>query len=218
MATRVMIVEDEGLFRDMLQVSLSSQPGMEVVGAFGDGTSAISTARDLAPDVILMDIELGNGPNGIEAGMRIKEENPKVGIVILSFHKEKEYIGSIPLERAGGWSYLMKRSVTDLAALTRAVEGAAAGLTVLDPALVRSLRPRPGTQLGALTSRQKEVLQFMAQGYSNAAIAQKLFIGEKSVENYINTIYQQLQITRNEPIHPRVKAVLLFIADSQQQE
>ena len=213
---RIMIVEDEGLFRDMLRLSLSNHPGLTVVGAAADGTTALLLARELSPDVILMDIELGEGPNGIETGLKIREEQPDAGIVILSLHSDMEYITSLPLAQLGGWSYLKKQSVADLEALTRAVEGAAAGLMVLDPSLVNALRPKPKSSMEALTPRQREVIQLMAQGFSNPAIADRLMLGIKSVENYINAIYQHLGVGQNEPVHPRVKAVLLYLQESRE--
>lgn len=217
MTTRVMVVEDEGLFREMLSLSLKAQNGLEVVGTAGDGASAIRLAKEVSPDVIIMDIELGDGPNGIEAGIAIKGEDSKTGIVILSSHKEKQYLMSIPMAKASGWSYLLKQSVSDLGALTRAIEGAVSGLMVIDPQLAASLLPRKGSRLESLTARQRDVLELMAQGYNNRAIAEKLVLGEKSVENYINAIYQQLQVNREDPVHPRVKAVLLFLEESFQQ-
>ena len=111
---------------------------------------------------------------------------------------------------------MLKQSLADLGALTRALEGAAAGLVVLDPELVMGLRPKPDTSVGSLRGRHLEVLELMAQGYNNGAIAEKLVLGQKSVENYINGIYQQLQINREDSIHPRVKAVLLFLQESRQ--
>ena len=200
-----MIVEDEALFQEMLRLSLQTQPSLEVVGAASDGTRAYDMARDLQPDVILMDIELGDGPNGIETGLRIKEAVPSVGIVLLSTHREKEYLRLVPLDQAEGWSYLLKQSVGDVGALTRAVEGSASGLVVLDPVLVKGLRPKPNSSVGALTARQSEVLEYMAQGYSNSAIADQLNLGRKSVENYINAIYQHLQISRHDPIPPALR-------------
>ncbi len=211
---RVMIVEDEGLFRDMLRVALSNRAGLEIVGAVSDGASAVRMARELKPDVVLMDIELGTEPNGIDTGMAIKKENPKAGIVVLSLHGDKEYLSLVPAEYAEGWSYLMKQSVADLDALTRAIEGSAKGLMVLDPGLVMGLRPRAKSRVDALTQRQREVLELMAQGFSNSAVAERLHLGVKSVENYINAIYQQLGISQDEPIHPRVRAVLIYLQDS----
>ena len=211
---RVMIVEDEGLFRDMLKISLGSVPHLEVVEAVSDGSRAIETADRLHPDVILMDIELGSEPNGIAAGRAIKQAHPEIGIVILSSHRERQYLSLISAEESSGWSYLLKQSISDAGALARAVEGAASGLVVMDPTVVNSMKPRKGSVTAGLTPRQQEVLSMMAQGYNNAAIAEKLVLGTKSVENYINAIYQELSLSHNGPLHPRVQAVLNYIKDS----
>ena len=215
MKTKVMIVEDQGLFRNLLRTSLTSLPSMEVVGDVADGPSAIRLARDKKPHVVLMDIDLGDGLDGIEAGFEIRRYLPKVGIVLLSNHKNKAFIDRVQEGEAGGWSYLLKESIGDLEALTRALEGSASGLMVLDPLLVASLRPKSSTPLMNLTPRQLEVLELMAGGYSNAGIAKKMVLGEKSVENYINAIYQQLLTSREQPKHPRVTAVLLYLRNSQ---
>ena len=214
---RVLIEEDEGLFRDMLKISLTGSPNLEVVDAVGDGAAAMRANEELKPDEILMDIELGSEPNGIEVGRLIKKEHPDVGIVILSVHKDKEYIGSLSAEEASGWSYLLKQSVGDASALGRAIEGASAGFVVMDPEVVNGLRPRQGTFISRLTPRQQQVLSLMAQGYNNAGIAEKLVLGSKSVENYINAIYQELNVSQADRVHPRVSAVLSYIQDSYSQ-
>lgn len=130
-------------------------------------------------------------------------------------HRDKQYIASLPLDKAGGWSYLLKQSVTDASALVRAIEGSVAGLVVMDPAIIHSLRPRDQSQVERLSPRLRDVLELIAQGYNNAAIAQKLVISEKSVENYINALFQELGITREGEVHPRVKAVLLYLDQTQ---
>ena len=211
---KLLIVEDEGLFRDMLKITLSAIPNMEVVGAVSDGSAAVQSAGELAPDVILMDIELGSEPNGIDAGRAIREEHPDIGIIILSAHKEREYVNLIASEEFFGWSYVLKQTVTDAEALVRAIEGAASGLVVMDPGVVNSMKPRKGSLTAGLTPRQQEVLAMMAQGYNNAAIAERLVLGTKSVENYINAIYQELALGHNGPLHPRVQAVLSYVRDS----
>jgi DNA-binding NarL/FixJ family response regulator len=212
---RLLIVEDEGLFRDMLHRSLSPQPNLEVVGAVADGIAAIEAADELKPHVVLMDIELGSSISGIEAAFKIKANQPDTGIVILSMHKDKQYIASLPKGKAGGWSYLLKQSVDDIATLVRAIEGSAAGLIVLDPAIVDGLRPAPGSVVDKLTTRQREVLELMAKGYSNASIAEELSITKKAVENYINVLFQELEVTKDEPVHPRVMAVLIYLQETQ---
>ncbi len=211
---KIMIVEDEGLFRDMLKISLGALSNLEVVEAVSDGNAAVEAASRVKPDVILMDIELGSEPNGIAAGRAIKEDHPDMGIVILSSHRERQYISLIAVEEASGWSYLLKQSVSDAGSLVRAIEGAASGLVVMDPAVVNSMKPRKGSLTAGLTPRQQEVLTMMAQGYNNAAIAEKLILGTKSVENYINAIYQELSLGHNGPLHPRVQAVLSYLRDS----
>ena len=213
--TRILIVDDEPLFRELLHHTLSTERGLQVVGVAEDGETAIRLAAEVSPDVILMDIELGGGMDGIEAALHIKKESPHIGIVILSGHSDRRYVTSLPLEDSQGWAYLLKHTVPDLAAVIRAIEGSKAGMVVLDPAVVANLRPRQGSVIATLTPRQQEVLGLLAQGHSNAAIAQQLTLSEKSVETYINAIYQGLQLSNEPETHARVKATLLYLENSQ---
>ena len=109
---KVLIVENEGLFRDMLKISLGSIPNMEIVDTVCDGLTAIQTSRHLQPDVVLMDIELGGEPNGIEAGRTIKSNHPDMGMILLSAHKEREYVCMIASDDLSGWSYVLKQFET----------------------------------------------------------------------------------------------------------
>ncbi len=216
MATaRVLIVEDEALFSELLQRTLSGEQGMEVVGVARDGDTAVRLARETTPDAVLMDIELSGEMDGIDAALRIKEERPQTGIVILSAHNDRRYLSSLPLESNPGWSYLLKQTAPDLATVVRAIQGSISGMVMLDPAVVAGLRPRQGSAVARLTPRQYEVLELIAQGYNNAAIAQRLGLAEKSVETYINVVYQQLQLSGEKEAHARVKATLLYLKDSQ---
>ena len=211
---KVLIVENEGLFRDMLKISLGSIPNMGIVDVVCDGLTAIQTSSQLQPDVVLMDIELGGEPNGIEAGRTIKSNHPDMGMILLSAHKEREYVSMIASDDLSGWSYVLKQSVTDGGALVRAIEGAACGLVVMDLGVVNNMKPRKGSGTAGLTPRQQEVLSMMAKGYNNSAIAENLVLGTKSVENYINAIYHELHLGHNGSLHPRVQAVLTYIRDS----
>jgi DNA-binding NarL/FixJ family response regulator len=213
--TRVMIVDDEALFRELLSRTLSAEPGLEVVGQAEEGESAIRLTKEVKPDVVLMDIELPGKLDGIEAALLIKEESPETGIVILSAHSDRRYVTSLPLEESGGWAYLLKQTVPDLAAVVRAIEGSRAGMVVLDPVVVANLRPRRGSAVARLTPRHQEVLELLAQGYNNATIAQRLTLSERSVETYINVIYQALSLTNEPDIHARVKATLLYLESCQ---
>ena len=116
---------------------------MEVVEAVSDGGAAIETAGQLQPDVVLMDIELGSEPNGIEAGKSIKQSHEDMGVIILSAHKDRQYLNMMAADEYSGWSYLLKQSVTDAGALVRAIEGATSGLVVMDPTVVNSMNPVP---------------------------------------------------------------------------
>lgn len=213
--TKVLIVEDQELFSEMLRRTLSEEPGLCVMGVAQDGETAIDLARELEPDVVLMDIELQGGMNGIEAAKRIKEARPQTGIVILSVHNDRRYFTSLPLEENPGWSYLLKQSVPDLASVVRAIQGSESGMVVLDPAVVRSLSPKQGSTVANLTPRQMEVLELIAQGFNNAAIGRQLTLAERSVETYIHAIYQTLQISGEDEIHGRVKATLFYLNETQ---
>jgi len=209
-----MMVEDEPLFRDLLTRTLTNEPGLQVVGIAEDGEAAIKLFKEVSPDVVLMDIELPGEIDGIDAALKIKEESPLTGIVILSVHSDRRYVASLPLENGRGWAYLLKQTVPDLAMVVRAIEGTKAGMLVLDPSIVRNLRPREGSRFARLTARQQEVLELMSQGYNNAAVAERLELSEKSVETYINVIYQALGLSNEPEINARVKATLLYLDDT----
>ncbi|MGI6610256.1 MAG: LuxR C-terminal-related transcriptional regulator [Limnochordia bacterium] len=213
--TRVLIVEDEGLFRELLQVGLSQEKQLEVVGAFGDAETALQKAPGLCPDAALLDIELGGSMNGVRLGLELREHLPALGIVLLSNHQDPAYLAAVPATASAGWAYLRKKSVGDLPTLTRAITGVAAGLLVLDPGIVEKAATRKGSVLESLTPRQHEVLALIAQGFTNEAIADKLFLASKSVENHISQIYRQLNIDTSDPhTQPRVTAVLKYLRNT----
>lgn len=213
---RLLIVEDENLFRDLLSAALSQQPGLEVVGSFPSGEAAAEQALRLKPDVALLDIELAGQLNGIQTGLLLRRHLPQLGIILLSNQGSPRVLSSLPAEALSGWSYLLKGSVRDLDSLRRAIEGAASGLMVLDPQLVANRRARAGGALDQLTPRQREILSLVAQGYTNAAIAEKLIIATKTVEKQLNLLYQELGVDRQtSALHPRVKAVLTYIQETQ---
>ena len=211
---RLLIVEDEPLFGELLGHTLSDGPEFEVVGIVRDGETAIRVASEEEPDAVIMDIELEGELDGIEAGLLIKEKRPETGIVILSSHKDRRYVTSLPLEERPGWAYLLKQSVPDLAAVSRAIRGSISGTLALDSNWISSLCPRRGSAVAGLTPRQLEVLQLIAGGFSNAAIAEQLGLMEKSVEIYINAIYQELSLSHEPSINARVSATLRYLEES----
>lgn len=197
-------------------LALGNAPEVVIVGSAGTAMEALDLALVLTPDVILMDIEIGSQENGVDLGLRLRQHLPNVGIVLLSNHNTRQYLQSVPKDEAAGWSYLLKRSVSNLSTLVRVIQATALGLMVLDPQLNESLTPRQGSRTARLTPRQLEVLRLVAEGHSNAAIAQKLYLSDKSVENHLTAVYQVLGVWMDEePVHPRVKAVLVYLNETQ---
>ena len=209
---RVVIVEDQPLFRDLLRTSLGTIAGMDVVGTFGDHDTAERDIAVLAPDVAILDIDLGPGPTGVALGVELRRQLPNVCIVLLSSLRAPNLLAGLPPDQVGGWSYLLKQSVMNVESLAHAIRGVLSGLTVIDRSLVVSAQTRPSGRLDQLSPRQMEILRLVAQGQTNSAIAAELFIGDKSIENHLGRIYQALDIdTRNKRCHPRVAATLRFI-------
>jgi DNA-binding NarL/FixJ family response regulator len=212
---RVVVVEDEALFREVLVDALSRKADLEIVDTTDDAEKAIALARQTKPNVMVMDIELSSKMDGIDAALAIKRENPEIGIVILSAHDDPRYVTSLPLGESTGWAYLLKQTVRDVSTIVQAIEGCARGMVVLDPAVMAKLHPRKGSNVYRLTSRQQDVLRLLAEGFNNATIARKLALTERSVESYINVIYQHLGLTKGSEINMRVKAALAFLKSSQ---
>ena len=213
--TRVVLVEDEPLYRDLLGTVLRDRLRLDVVGAFAEAQVALDQSRALRPDVALLDIGLPGPIDGIELGLRLCEALPGLGVVLLSNHVDPRFVSTLPAEVAAGWSYLLKRSVDDVRALGRAIEGAAAGNVTVDPSVVAALRPRTAGRVARLSPRQREMLELLAQGLTNTAIAERMVLSDKSVENGITRLYQDLEIDRDDPrVQPRVQAVLLYLRES----
>ena len=213
--TKLLVVEDEPLFSELLLHTLESQEELEVVGTARDGETGVQMARQHKPDAVVMDIELACEMDVIEAALVIKEEMPDVGIVILSSHRDRRYLTSLPLERSSVWAYLLKQSVPDITSVVRAIQGSIMGMVVLNPAVMGNLRPRQGSAIARLTPRQQQVLELIAQGYNNNAIAGKLTLTPKSVETYIHAIYQELHLSNEPDTHARVQATLHFLENSE---
>lgn len=214
-SVRVVIVEDEGLFRDMLRVALSRDPGIKVVADFPTAEASLEAIPRLKPHVAVLDIELAGEMNGVELGLLLRQQLPDLGIVVLSNHNVPGFLVSLLPEAAGGWSFLHKKSVRDIETLTRAVRGSAERLIVLDPHVVLERQPRQGGAVARLTPRQREILQLIALGFNNVAIAQTLGLTEKTVQNTINSTYLELFADEaRSTLNPRVQAVLLYLRET----
>jgi DNA-binding NarL/FixJ family response regulator len=212
-ATRVVIADDDVLLRSGL-ASLLDRHGFDVVGEAGDGDALVDLVRAEHPQLAIVDIRMPptHSTEGLVAARAIREEFPEVAILVLSAHVEvdhaMELVGSG--DRIG---YLLKRRVTDVDDFIESAERIARGGSVVDPGLVQELvtARRRNDPLGALTPREREVLELMAEGMSNAGIARRLWITEGTVEKHVNSILSKLQLSETADDHRRVLAVITFL-------
>ncbi|MCZ6538458.1 MAG: response regulator transcription factor [Chloroflexi bacterium] len=212
----VLVCENESLFREILVAALHKEPLINVIGAAASGIEAIELVKETTPDVVLMDIELGDGPNGIVIAADIKKAFPGTGVVVLSAHRDKEILAGLIDEGTTGWSFLLKQSVADIHSLVRAIESAAAGQVTIDPAVMNDLFPRQRSLLERLTNNQMEALIFIASGYADSAIAAELVIDPDLVTPLLQTIYSDLHIDESGAVNQRVQATLLYLQETAQ--
>ena len=212
----VLVCDNESLFREILVAALSNEPSINVVGTAASGIEAIELVKETTPGVVLMDIELGDGPNGIAVAAEIKRSFPDIGIVVLSAHRDKEFLAGFLDEGTIGWSFLLKQSVADIHSLVRAIESAAAGRVTMDPAVMNNLFPRRRSLLERLTHNQTEALMFIASGYADSAIATELLINTDQVGPLLQTIYSDLHIDESGAVDQRVQATLVYLQETAQ--
>jgi DNA-binding NarL/FixJ family response regulator len=210
---RVAIVEDQPLYRSMLVTLLSAEPDIEVVVVASGAAEARKAIRPGVVDVAILDVVLGDG-NGLGLGVSLRKAEPELGILLLSNFDVMALLVDLPENEAKAWSYLSKTSSTSPAVLIDAVRQTAAGGNVLDAELVQRSTPRSGSALSTLSPRQYQVMQLVAQGLSNAAIAEKLSLSRRSVENHLNTIYAALNLGERSEKNLRVGAVLQFLEET----
>lgn len=220
---RVVIAEDHYLVREGTRGLLESSGDVDVVAAVEDGPSLLDAVGRLEPDVVLVDIRMppGHQTEGIDAAHRIRASHPGVGVVVLSQHVSSHYAFELFRDGTSGLAYLLKDRVGDLDELLAAVRAVAEGGSVIDPLVVERLLPQggrlSGSALGDLTEREFEVLAKMAEGKSNAAIAEALFVSQSAVEKHINSIFAKLGLSVEEgEIHRRVAAVLAFLRSKEE--
>ncbi len=210
---RVAIVEDQTMFRSMLEHTLSQASDFALVSSSATVTDAQAAIRPGKVDVALLDIDLPDG-NGVALGVMLRRADPRIAIVLLSAHDAMDLILDLPHDVSGRWSYLSKSSSMNTKSLLIAIRHAAAGGTTLDPALLDKITPRKGTSVARLTQRQYEVLRLLASGLSNSGIAAEMEITEKSVQNHVNATYAGLDINPDPAQNPRVRAALRLIEET----
>jgi DNA-binding NarL/FixJ family response regulator len=217
---RIVLAEDQYLIREGLRSVLETQEGLEVVSVCGDLDSLLVTVAAERPDVVVTDIRMppGNTDEGIQAATRLRETDPEVGVVVLSQYATPGYLLALLNGGSERRGYLLKERVKDLEQLAAAIRAVAEGGSVFDPKVVETLVAENArsedSPLNELTPRERDVLREMAEGKNNAAIARALVLTERSVEKVIHSIFLKLGLTWEPAVHKRVKAVVLYLAES----
>jgi DNA-binding NarL/FixJ family response regulator len=217
---RVVLAEDHYLVREGVRGLLASQADIEVVAVCGDLDSLFAAVEAEHPDVVVTDIRMppGNADEGIQAAARLRASEPDVGVVVLSQYANPTYALALLEDGSEGRSYLLKERIQDVEQVASAIRAVAVGGSVIDPKVVEALvgenTRTEGSPLSQLTPRERDVLREMASGKSNAAIADALYLTESSVEKVIHSVFLKLGLTWEPSIHKRVKAVVLYLAES----
>jgi DNA-binding NarL/FixJ family response regulator len=209
----IVIADDDVLLREGL-ASLLQRSGFDVVGQAGDAIALIDLVQTRAPDLAIVDIRMppDHGTEGLVAARTIRQEFPATAILVLSAHVEVDEALDL-VSSGGGVGYLLKSRVTDLTDFVESLERIIRGGSVVDTGLVQELvlARRRNDPLDVLSPREREVLSLMAEGYSNAGIANRIFVNEGTVEKHVRSILIKLQILEVGDAHRRVLAVLRFL-------
>ena len=209
---RVVIADDAVLLREGA-VRLLEEAGFEVVGQAADAEDLLRKVRAHKPDVAVVDVRMppDNTDDGLRAALSIRQELPDVGILLLSQYVEDRYIGELLAGGTEGIGYLLKDRVAEVDRFTEAVRRVGGGGSVLDPEVVAQMVGRREEPLSELTEREREVLALMAEGYSNRAIAETIFVSERAVERHVTSIFSKLGLEATGQEHRRVLAVLRYL-------
>ena len=218
-AIRVVVAEDSLIVREGLQQLLAASPSVDVVATYGDIDAVVEAVERDRPDVVLTDIRMppSNTDEGIRLADHLRENRPSTGVVVLSQYAEPPYVLALLEHGSDRRGYLLKERIHDRGQLVSAIDAVARGGSVIDPKIVEVLvegkaRARR-SPLGELTPRERDVLAEIAEGKSNAAIAESLVLTKRAVEKHINSIFTKLGLAASEDVSKRVKATLMFLAD-----
>ncbi len=220
MPIRLVLADDQYLVREGLRRLLETQDDLEVAAVCDDLDSLLAAVDAEQPDVVVTDIRMPPGGNdeGIQAAARLRETNPELGVVVLSQYATPSYVLALLESGSEGRAYLLKERVKDIDQLVAAIRAVAEGGSVMDSKVVEALVAENArgddSPLNELTPRERDVLREMAEGKNNAAIGETLFLTERSVEKVIHSIFLKLGLRWETAVHKRVKAVILYLAES----
>ncbi|MDT5107490.1 MAG: hypothetical protein QOI25_5003 [Mycobacterium sp.] len=210
---RVILAEDDVLLREGL-ASLLGRSGFVVVGQAGDGAQLLALVRDTKPELVVTDIRMPptHTTEGLDAAQVIRDEFPETAVLVLSAHVEVEHAMEL-LASGHRIGYLLKSRITDVADFMDTLERIAKGASVVDPALVQELvsARRRDDPLAVLSAREQEVLALMAEGRSNAGIANRIWVTEGTVEKHVSSILTKLNLHETGDDHRRVLAAITFL-------
>ncbi len=211
---RVIIADDSALVRDGL-AGLLADEGIEVVATFGDATTVVAAVAEHRPDVLIIDVRMPPTfqTEGLEGALAARRRTPETAILVLTQHIETRYALELLEEGAAGVGYLLKDRVTQFDGFLDALRRVAGGGSAIDPEVVTRLvaRPRNGGPLARLTEREREVLSLMAQGHSNAAIGDQLFVNQRTAETHVSNILMKLDLPPDAAVDRRVSAVIMWL-------
>ena len=220
MPIRLVLAEDQYLVREGLRRLLEAQEDLEIAAVCEDLDALLDAVEEHGPDVVVTDIRMPpeNTDEGIRAAARLRKTHPDVGVVVLSQYATPAYVLALLEGGSEGRAYLLKERVKDVDQLLGAIHAVADGGSVMDPKVVEALVAENArsedSPLNELTPRERDVLREMAEGKNNAAIAAALFLTQRSVEKVIHSIFLKLGLTWETAVHKRVKAVILYLAES----
>ncbi|WP_338701817.1 response regulator transcription factor [Streptomyces sp. Q6] len=211
---RVIIAEDSTLLREGL-VRLLAEEGHEVVAAFGDADGLPEAVDRHGPDAVVVDIRMPptHTDEGLRAALAIRERRPETGVLVLSQHVERTYAAQLLAGGAEGIGYLLKDRVAQVEEFLDALERIRAGHAVIDPEVVRQLMGRTTRTdpLTRLTPRERDVLEVLAQGHTNAGISERLHLSLSAVEKHLNAVFDKLDLPRTTGHNRRILAVLRYL-------
>ncbi|MDT4926165.1 MAG: hypothetical protein QOG01_3878 [Pseudonocardiales bacterium] len=219
MALRVLIAEDSLLVREGVRLVIERQPDLTVIGDCADLPALRRLVAAEVPDVVVTDVRMppAFGDEGIRMAVELRDSHPEVGVVVLSQYAEPAYANELLAGGSAGRAYLLKERVSEPDQLADAIRTVAQGGSVIDPTvvdvLVAASTRRSSSPLSALTARELEVLDQVAQGKSNAAVAATLFLSERAVEKHINALFAKLGLGVTPDLNRRVAAVLMHLSE-----
>ena len=219
MSIRVILAEDDFLVREGIRRVLEAVPDVTVVAECGDGDELLAAIDENPPDVVLTDVRMppSGADEGIRIATRLRTTHPTIGVVMLSQFAEPEYALALLEQGSHRRAYLLKERIHDRSAIAAAIRDVAHGGSAVDAKVVDALLSAQGADasspLRKLTPREREVLAAVAQGKSNAAIAESLVLTKSAVEKHINSIFGKLGLAGAQDISHRVKAALMFLDD-----